>query len=336
MEYIDRTWPDRAGAEVIDLREINAGWESDVYAFDLLRDGTREPLILRVYPGQDAWSKSAHEFESMRRLYGAGYPVPAVLLLARENSPLGRPFVIMERIDGRGMWHDTFHGPEAQQQARMELLCRLFVQLHTLDWRVFATDDAPAAGPFAFVDRYLGLLEEYCKRFGQPGYLVLLDYLSAHRDAMACDRPAPVHNDFHPENILLRDDGSAVVIDWTQFEISDPRFDLAWTMTLVGSQEGIGVRERILETYQSISPTPIHEIEAFEVFACAKRLASVTMSFSAGADAMGMRPGAEEMMRRQFPALARVYERLRSLTGLRVSEVDHLFELEEEEDGLRA
>ncbi len=48
----------------------------------------------------------------------------------------------------------------------------------------------------------------------------------------------PVHWDYHPGNVLLRDDSSAVVIDWTQIDVSDPRFDLAWTLLLVSSYEG--------------------------------------------------------------------------------------------------
>lgn len=327
QSYLAWAWSEQSDAEVVDLREISAGWESDVYAFDLIRDGKRDPLVLRIYPGQDAWAKSALEYAAMRRLHSAGYPVPAVLSLAREASPYGKPLVIMERVDGHGMWHETFHGPEAQQRERMELFCRLFVRLHALDWRHLTEDTLPGAGgPYAFIDRYLRLLQDICTRFEQPGYLVLMSWLSAHRDAMACDRPAPIHWDFHPDNVMIRDDGSAVVIDWTQFEISDPRFDLAWTLTLVGSAEGEGVRERVLGTYERIGGAPVPEIEAFEVIACAKRLASVTISFSAGAGALGMRPGAEEMMRRGLPALARVYDRLRSLTGLRVPEVDLLFE----------
>lgn len=337
QDFLGRTWPERAGAEVADLHEISAGWESDVYAFDLIHDGERDRLVLRIYPGEDAWNKSAREFEAIRRLHGVGYPVPEVYLLARTSSPYGKPFIIMERVDGHGMWHETFHGPEAQQQERMELFCRLFVQLHSLDWRALTDDDLPGtAGPYGAIDRYLGLIWGFCERFGQPGYLVLMDWLSAHRDAMACERPAPIHWDFHPENMMLRADGSAVVIDWTQFEISDPRFDLAWTMMLVGCAEGEGVRERILGTYERIRGCPVREIEAFEVVACAKRLASVTMSLSAGPEALGMRPGAGEIMRRQLPALVRVYERLQILTGLRVPEVDQLFNVEESGHGIRA
>ena len=39
----------------------------------------------------------------MHKLYQAGYPVPQVLHLEQETSPFGKPFVIMERVDGRPM-----------------------------------------------------------------------------------------------------------------------------------------------------------------------------------------------------------------------------------------
>jgi aminoglycoside phosphotransferase (APT) family kinase protein len=114
------------------------------------------------------------------------------------------------------------------------------------------------------------------------------------------------------------------VIDWTQFEVSDPRFDLAWTMTLIGSAEGNQVRERIRRTYERMTGAPVTNLDPFEVFACAKRLASVTLSLSAGAEQLGMRAGAEAMMRRQLPALRTVYDRLQGLTGLHIPEVELL------------
>jgi aminoglycoside phosphotransferase (APT) family kinase protein len=326
--YVGRVVPGYDNAEITDFHEISAGWESDVYAFDLVRDDDREPLVLRAYPGQNAGVEAAHEFDAVRRLHEVGYAVPAVVWLEKERTPLGRPFILMERIDGHGMWGETFHGPKRRQRARFELFCKLFVQLHALDWRLFP-DDIPVAfedNPYAFVDRYIGLLGTYAERFGQPGYLPILDWLRSQRDGMACERPAPIHWDYHPENILIRADGSAFVIDWTQFEISDPRFDLAWTMILVGSQEGNRVRKRILETYEAMGGQAVRNIEPFEVFACGKRLASVTISLSAGAEALGMRAGAEEMMRRQAPALSRVYDRLQALTGLQVPEVEQAFE----------
>jgi aminoglycoside phosphotransferase (APT) family kinase protein len=336
--YLATVLTDRVDPRVEGLRDISAGWESDVYALDLVSGtaGTRtvEPLVLRAYSGPDISEERGREFRALQRLRRAGYPVPAVLHLALASSPLGRPFLIMERVPGRVMWWETFYGPKEQQRLTFERFVRLLVDLHALDWRLLvdASEDAICEDPtgwldsaYVFVDRYLTLLRQYIEQFDQLGYLPVVDWLAARRDAVPCARPAGVHWDYHPANLLNDEDGGAMVIDWTQFEVSDPRFDLAWTLTLVGSQEGDEVRARILATYEAMSGQPVKEVAFFEVAACVKRLATVTFSFAAGAEALGMHVGAEEKMRQQLPALRRVYDRLRALTGLTIPEVDALF-----------
>ena len=116
--YYANSLPDRRGARVMGRTAISSGWESEVYAFDLfpgesapgeLTPGSTkelpgEPLIIRVYPGDDAWEKSAREFRGLRELHQAGYPIPEVSLLERDRSPFGKPFIIMERIEGETLW----------------------------------------------------------------------------------------------------------------------------------------------------------------------------------------------------------------------------------------
>lgn len=335
QSYVEAALPDRAAPVIEGFGEISSGWESEVYAFDLVSGLGElreiEALALRIYPGADAHEKSEREYGALRRLWSAGYPVPEVLHLCHTGSPFGHPFLIMERVPGRPMWWETFNGPVAQQSVTFERFIRLFVELHALDWRglVESSGDCDPTGwtqdPYVFVDRYMDLIEVYCDRFNQPGYLPLLAWLRSRRDRVPCERPAGIHWDYHPENLLITEDGTAYVIDWTQFEISDPRFDLAWTLTLLGAQEGDAVRSRIVSTYEAISGRAVAGLSFFEVLACVKRLASVTISLSAGAQAVGMRAGAEESMRQHLPILRRVYERLQALTGLSIPEVDALY-----------
>ncbi len=336
--YLATARVDRSDPRVEAFREISAGWESDVYAFDLVSGPATarlsEPLVLRVYPGMDAYEKSSREFRALQRLHQAGYPVPRVLLLEQTTRPFGKPFLIMERVPGRVMWRETFHGPEEQQRTLFERFVRLLVDLHALDWQLFVDtgEDSACAGatgwiddPYLFADGYISLLHEYMGRFHQPGFLPVVEWLEARRDRVPCERPAAVHWDYHPANLLVHDNGRATVIDWTQFEVTDPRLDLAWTLTLLGSQEGDNVRARILETYEDLSGSRVKELAFFEVLACVKRLASVTISLAVGAEALGMRAGAEAMMRDHLPTLRRVYDRLQALTGLTVPEVDALY-----------
>ena len=329
-KYLARTLPDWRALTVSEPSQISAGWESDIYSFDVEHGpaGERqcEELVLRIYPGDDAWEKSESEFRGMRQLFGAGYPVPQVLILEREDSPFGRPFVIMERINGDVLWPLMFRAPADKTQELLTLFCQLFIELHSLDWEQFAGDVAKrdAKDPYLFIDRELSRGRAFLSQLPMAGFDPVLAWLEGRRDYVPCKRPSPVHLDFHPGNILLRDDGSAVVIDWTQIRISDFRFDLAWTLLLIGTYEGMEWRETILREYEGLADTKVEQIEYFDVFACTKRLASVAISLSEGPEKMGMRPEAAAIMKQQMGATERVYNLLQERTGIRIPEIERL------------
>ncbi len=235
---------------------ISDGWESELYTLDIEYgpQGGRQRvgLVLRLYPGEGAARKAEHEFNGMRKLHQAGYPVPWVHHLALADSPLGQPFILMDRIDGAPLWPDLAQRPPAEQQALLALFSALFVRLHQLDWRPFAADPAglAAAGPLVFAERALSEGRAAAARFALPGFVAVVDWLDAHRDAAACAEPAVVHRDFHPANVLLRADGTAAVIDWSGLAVSDARFDLAWTLMLAQSHAGAELRAVLLAGYE--------------------------------------------------------------------------------------
>lgn len=328
--YYARAFPAKQNVEVKELTNITAGWESEMYAFNVEYGGPgerrHEKLILRIYPGEDAHTKSAREFHGMSQLRRAGYPVPQVLILERENSPLGKPFVIMERIEGQILGPLLFGSPEEKQRELLTLFCKLFVQLHALDWRPFVDDVVryDTGDPYTFVDRELGKWRSYIARFPNSDFLSLMGWLESRRDQVPCLRPSLIHWDYHPHNVLLRDDGSAVVIDWTQLDISDSRFDLAWTLLLLSSYRGQEWRERILREYERLAGAPVEQIEYFDVAACFKRLGSVAVSLSYGPEKLGMRPEAQARMRQDMGAFKRVYDLLLERTDIRVGQVERL------------
>ncbi len=352
--YCARAFSDKQGVKITKLAHICGGWESDMYSFTVEYGpaGARqcEELILRIYPGDDAHAKSAREYRGMRLLQGAGYPVPQVLALKRVDSPFGKPFVIMEKIRGQMLWPLWFGSPEEKQQELLTLFCRLFVQLHTLEWQPFdhAQDrpfdhaqDRPfdhtqdrsteqdtrgndRGSPCVYVDRELDKIRAYLTCFPIPGLLPIVEWLEQRRDLVPFEQPSIIHWDFHPGNILLCDDGSAVVVDWTQVTVSDSRFDLAWALLLVSTHENETWHRRILQGYERLAGTKVKHLAFFEVFACLKRLYSVAVSLAHGPESLGMRPDASAKMVQQMGAIARVYDLLLKTTAIRVPEVEEL------------
>ena len=227
----------RRGAEmtVSQLEHLSLGWESDVYRFgvDAWDDGA--PRVLRLYFGGGAARAAVREYQALRLLADAGYPVPAVDLVEPSPGPLGRVFLVMQRIAGEPMWETVPKlPPEAQDEALTDLGV-LQAQLHQID-----LDRLPSSWPVRVLD-VQGQLDSMTKMSGSvtlPDLDLAWTWLQAHLPVHEPPQLGLVHWDYHPNNVLQDADGRRWVIDWTQFQATDVRFDLTWTLLLVGAHAG--------------------------------------------------------------------------------------------------
>jgi hypothetical protein len=83
-------------------------------------------------------------------------------------------------------------------------------------------------------------------------------------------------------------------------------------------------REISLSEYERVAGYKINQIEYFEVMAILRRLFSISVSLSDGASRLGMRPGAEAMMRRNVGHLKNVYALLIDRTGITIPKIETL------------
>lgn len=328
--YCEDEFQSKHDVRICNLENIATGWESEIYAFSLehgqASKRVHEELVLRLYSGAGALDKSAHEFRSIKRLHEVGYPVPQVYVLEREQSPFGMPFIVMEKIDGRVMWAQLDAANETVGAELIAQFCKLFARLHQLDWRLFVeeAEQPKFHDPYTFVDEWFGIAQHFLGQFPDSGFRAIVEWLENRRALVPCQKPAPTHNDFHPGNVLVQNDDSPVVIDWTGFRISDARFDLAWTLILTDAYMGPVWRDHILREYEHISGEKADAVDCFIVFACVRRLFDVTVSLLQGAEMMGMRADAVAAMRKDKAAHERVYRLLMERTGLRIRKVDEM------------
>lgn len=326
--YYAQTFSNRIHPQISQFTCLNNGWESDVYRFRVewgeAPARQAEDLILRIYPGADAVEKSAREFRALSLLNKLGYPVPRVDHLELSASPFGHPFLIMEAIPGRSMWQPMFHSLLWDQRHLLKQFCSLLARLHTLDWRPYVPhpEEFEPVGGFSAGERLLSQWQPIFDAIPIAGFQPTFQWMADHQHDITSWRASLIHWDFHPNNILFQKGGKAVVIDWTGLDISDYRLDLAWTITLITSFEGERWRAILLREYERQAGHQVGDMEYFDVCACARRLYSVAASVVYGADKLGMRPGAENIMRGQANALRRVYHQLITITGQTIPEIE--------------
>ena len=311
---------------------IDKGWESEIYIYSLTygsKSGRNSvKRALRLLTGAD-FAGAKGEYRTLSLLRKAGYPVPQVYELGEPGQAFGQPFIIMQYIQSGERAYRLPETPE-EDQGTLRAFIALFRQLHTLDWQPFVENPDeidPPNQPYYHFDRQLGIFSDYFSRADFTSLDPAMVWLAEQRERTACERASVVHYDFHPDNILEDQDGKLYVVDWTSAEISDYRFDLAWTLTLALAYSGELRREMILNEYARQLGEKVPELEVFEAAAIVRRIGFVMLSLGQGAEKMGMRPKAAEAMRRDKEPLKRIFSRLKEITGLALPDVNHFLNI---------
>lgn len=311
--------------QVLAVRQITEGWECEVWSFDYKSRNRPRPhsLILRLYFGSGATEKVSAEAAMMEAVRAAGFPVPTVFVWKPDQAAFGRPFMIMERVDGPLLGDQLRKAQGLETNSLFDIFCRLAASLHQLE----IPDEGPATLQTRTIDDWLREGRRILGGLDMNELNLLLDWLERNRPAAA--RLSLTHNDFHPWNVLMHPTKGPLVIDWTSGGITDLRFDLAWTLLLTATSLGEEARHVVLEGYERHAAAEVKDLQWFEAAACGRRLADILMSLSAGPESMGMRPGAADQMLKRPATIETPARMLVERTGIHIPVAEYLSQLSE-------
>jgi aminoglycoside phosphotransferase (APT) family kinase protein len=217
------------------VEQFPAGFSNLTY---LLRSGDRE-LVLRR-PPVGAKIKTAHDMSREYRILSHLYPVypkvPRPLLFCDDESILGAPFYVMERVTGIILRAQRPTGVDLAP-ALMRRLSQAFIEnlaeIHELNY--------PAAGlgelgsPQGYVQRQV---EGWTKRYFNartddvPTIENLAEWLHQNLPTDS-ERPGLIHNDYKYDNLVLdpNDLGRVIaVLDWEMATIGDTLMDFGTSL----------------------------------------------------------------------------------------------------------
>jgi aminoglycoside phosphotransferase (APT) family kinase protein len=279
-----------------------------------------------LFTGAGAAEKLIREAQALTVLQSAGYPVPALLLQEIDPTILGKPFEIIEKLEGQALWPVLASVEPDYRRALLWRFGSLLAQLHQLDWRAFTENpEQYEKDPPRLMDETISSYRSLYAKYNLRGFLQLTYWLDQHKHEIAV-QPAFVHQDFHANNVFLCPDNRLVVIDWTQFALSDSRIDLCWTLLIMGDLGNPDWGNQILHAYASHSRQSIEELDYFHVIVGMKLLASTVISLTFGPETVGLRPEAVQLTREQISTYKQLYQQIRTITGLIIPELEDVLE----------
>jgi aminoglycoside phosphotransferase (APT) family kinase protein len=270
--------------------------ETLLFTASWTRDGTRrtEDLVLRVKPTEHTVFMEA-DFESQYRVLEAlgtrtDVPVPTMRWFEADESYLGAPFFVMDRVEGRaptdsppytvGGWLLEESSP-AQRRTLVESGIDALAAVHAVDWRALGLEflDKPQYGRLGFEQqlRYYEASFAWADpdREPPPVAAATLEWVQAHAPA---DDPeiALAWGDARINNQLFGPDYRVqAVVDWEMVTLADPMMDLGWWLFLdrhfhegmpAPRMEGFPTREEMVARYEQTSGRTARDLEFYEVF----------------------------------------------------------------------
>jgi aminoglycoside phosphotransferase (APT) family kinase protein len=208
------------GRKLISVDPIPTGHSGFTY-FVSLDDGTR--YVLRLPPPGARIAGPAdvvRQGRIMAALHDAGLPTPSIPAMSDEPVVDGRPFVLMEAVDGDRIEETGTRYPSHDIAASAVVVLKR-LQALPLDRTAMGAEE-PATLQ-AEMMRWAWLMqrapEELTTRAGELGGLLAAG-VPAERE------PTLVHGDYHYGNMLFRGSDVVAVLDWEIAQIGQPLLDL--------------------------------------------------------------------------------------------------------------
>ncbi len=292
--WLSAQHPERAPLAVSQLKRSDAGYSNITVLGELswTLDGATQqlPIVLRVQPQESSVYPDCdivRQYRVMAALAGSAVPVPRLLGLETDATPLGAPFFLMQRIEGRvpnenplyhleGWLHDL--SADALRQHWFSGIDTI-AAIARLDWRALGLDflqPPPGRTPLAHQLAYYRDAVAWAERLGRPypHLHAAFDWLHAHQPT---DEPLALSwADAKLGNCVYHDGRVVGALDWEQATLANPVDDLAWWLMLDESlSTGYGVprlaslptRDETVAHWERASGFSARDLPYYEVFA---------------------------------------------------------------------
>ncbi|TIX27390.1 phosphotransferase family protein [Mesorhizobium sp.] len=248
--YLEANIPGFSG--LLSIEKFKSGQSNPTY---LLTAASGRYVLRAKPPGQ--LLKSAHqvdrEFRVMSALAGTAVPVPDMLHLSAEVSPIGRMFYVMDFLDGRIFWDPAL--PEAsgneERAAVYDAMNETLAALHDVAPETVGLGDFGRPGNY-FERQLARWTGQY--RASETGTVADMDRLIAWLETHMPEddgRVSLVHGDYRLDNLIFAPDRPTVlaVLDWELSTSGHPFADIAyqcmqWRLQHASGFRGLGGVDR--------------------------------------------------------------------------------------------
>lgn len=218
---------------------MDSGLEADVFKIS-----TPElNLVLKVW-NRDSRPDISIQYHLLEGLYNRGISVSKPYGWGADDS---NNQVLLTSYDGTPI--------NKVNKLKLTEIANILTEIHKFPTDILGSRTMPR---YDFIDYFFPRIDEQ---------LDIKELLIQLVESLKMEQSCLIHGDYNLGNILEAD-GKYTIIDWTNVQLGDPRYDISWSIILIW----IYVSERHCSTYRSVflerNNYTGDELEKFEAIAC--------------------------------------------------------------------
>ena len=232
--YLGTKLAGRDDLRVVRVYSVLGGFSKETILVDIdSRAGAEGVVIRRDNPYGPVDSTVVDEFQLVRGLFRAHMPVAEPLLVERDDSVLGYPFMVSRRAQGVTVPHTVGISVGGEHLETARALAEVLAKLHGLD---LASLDLPrtyydtALSTQEALLRNLALWEHsWFESTDRSSITLPLAFEWLRLNLPTDSRPVSlVHGDAGPHNLLMHEGRPSAMLDWEVAHVGDPVEDLTY------------------------------------------------------------------------------------------------------------
>lgn len=227
------------GDSSVTIRPIKPGLEAEVTRISI--GGLH--FVLKVW-NRDSKPNVRDQYKLLEALYNRGLPVskPCGWGLDRDENP-----TLLTSFDGSPI--------VKANQSILKTLTIMLTRIHNMPLQDI---DESVLQKHDFIRYFYPRIEEHVEL--RELLLELVERTDMKQDCI-------IHGDFYLGNVM-ESEGRYTIIDWTNGQLGDPRYDIAWSMVLMKIYGGMRLSSHYLSAIITETPYTKEELELFEAMAC--------------------------------------------------------------------
>lgn len=171
------------------------------------------------------------EYRIISALDTVGFPVPQTYGLCDDDSVIGSMFYIMEMVEGRIFWNQSFAEiPQSERFAYFDAMNEVLAQLHGIDYKAIGLGDYGKEGQY--VERQIRMWSRQYLADEDAGRNPDMDKLIAWlpNNIPAFDETTIIHGDYRSDNMVFHPTEPRIiaVLDWELSTLGNPMADFTY------------------------------------------------------------------------------------------------------------